>query len=297
MRTFFILILLSVIGIGIAVGTTYYADFEHSGDNVAIPSMKLPYKKFIAGTGIVESRGKNIFVGSQLNGIVKKVYVQSAESIQKGELLFELDDTKQKAQIPILEAAIKASQAKYLSAKHQLDILNKMKKLSSNMVTNEKYTKALDAFNEAKEVLLLSKSRLTAAQKELLLYKIYAPISGKVLRSNITEGSFFEANAKAVVIGSDALSVKVSINEFDSWKFEPKSDAVAFVRGNPAQKIDLEYAYTIPYIIPKKNLTGLSTEQTDTRVLQVVYNVKNSVDFPLYVGEMLDIFVKTSKGN
>jgi len=295
MRTFFILILLSVIGIGIAVGTTYYANFEHSGSNVAISSMKLPYKKFIAGTGVVEANGKNIYVGSQVNGIVKKIYIHSGEKIEKGELLFEIDDSKKRVQIPILKATIKVSQAKYLSAKHQLDILKNMKKLSSNIVTNEKYTKAIDDFNEAKDKLSLAKSRLLLVQKELLFYKVYSPINGIVLSSNITKGSFFDANSKTVVIGRNALSVKVNINEFDSWKFKEKSDAVAFVRGNPKQKIDLEYSYTIPFIVPKKNLTGLSTEQTDTRVLQVVYNVKNGVYFPLYVGEMLDVFVKTSK--
>jgi len=85
MRTFFILILLSVIGIGIAFGVSFYADMEQSGDNTPLPAMQLPYKNFIAASGVLEANSKNIYVGSPVSGIVKKVFVQSGESIKKGE--------------------------------------------------------------------------------------------------------------------------------------------------------------------------------------------------------------------
>lgn len=296
MRTFFILIFISIVGIGIALGTVYYGDLEKSGDNVALPSIKLPYKSFIAGTGVVEASSKNIYVGSPVSGVIKKVYVQGGEKIAKGELLFEIDDSAKSVKIPVLKAQIKASQARLQSAIHQLEIIKRMKKLSPHMLTNEKYTKTVDNFNEAKELFALSQEKLKALQKELKFYKIHAPINSLVLQSNVTQGSYFDTNSKALVLGSDKLNIKVNINEFDSWKFEPDSKAVAFIRGNPKQKIALKYQYTIPFVVPKKNLTGLSTEATDTRVLQVMYTVEKKPDFPLYIGEMLDVFVQTSKG-
>ncbi len=295
MRTFFILILFSVVGMGIAFGVSFYADMEQSGNNTPLPSMKLPYKNFIAATGVVEPYSKNIYVGSMTSGIVKKVYVQSGENIKKGELLFEIDDAQKRVQIPVLQAQITHSQARLKSAKHQLDLLEDMKKLSSSMVTNEKYTKIVDSYNEAKTFYQLSKTQLKALKSELAFYKIYSPIDGKVLQSNITPSSIFDANRKALIIGSNKLNVKVSINEFDSTKLDNTAKAVASVRGDANKKIELKYKYTIPFIVPKKNLTGLNTEQTDTRVLQVVYEIQNRADFPLYVGEMLDVFIETSK--
>jgi len=295
MRTFFTLILLSVVGIGIAFGVSFYADMEQSGDNTPLPSMQLPYNNFIAATGVVEATSKNIYVGSLMRGIVKKVYVQSGDSIQKGELLFEIDDAQKRVRIPVLQAQIVNAQSKLKSAKHQLELLKDMKKLSSSMVTNEKYTKGVDNYNEAKTFYELSKAKLKALQNELKFYKVYAPIDGKILQSNITLGSSFNTNTKALIIGSDKLNVKVNINEFDSSKLVTTAKAMASVRGNAKEQIALKYKYTIPFIVPKKNLTGLSTEQTDTRVLQVVYEIQNRADFPLYVGEMLDVFIETSK--
>ncbi len=295
MRTFFTLILLSVVGIGIAFGVSFYADMEQSGNNTPLPTLKLPYQNFIAATGVVEADSKNIFVGSLVSGVVKKIYVRSGDSIKKGALLFEIDDSEKRVQIPLLKAQINASQIKLQSTKHQLELLQKMKKLSSNMVTNEKYTKVVDTYHEAKALYQLSVKKFQVVQKELEFFKVYAPIDGIVLHSNITLGSYFDKQTKALIIGSDKLNLRVNINEFDSWKLDKNREAIALLRGDSKQKIELKRKYIIPFIVPKKNLTGLSTEQTDTRVLQVVYELQHKPDFPLYVGEMFDVFIKTSK--
>jgi len=296
MKTFFILIFISIIGILIGVGSVYYGDLKKSGNNVPLPSLQLPYKSFLAGTGVIEAGSKNIYVGSAVSGIIKDVYIQSGDKIKKNKLLFEIDDSTKRVNIPILKAAINVAAAKLQSAKHQLNIMKKMKKLSSNIITNEKYTKFLDTYHEAKENLILSKQKLIAMQNELKLYKVYAPMNGVILRSNITKGSYFTKNSKALILGDNKLNIKVNINEFDSWKFVKNAHAVAYVRGNQKQKITLKYLYTIPFIASKKNLTGRSTEQTDTRVLRVVYTIENKPKFLLYVGEMLDVFIQTTKG-
>ncbi len=296
MRTFFILIFISLIGLAIALGTIYYGDLQKSGNNVALPSIKLPYKSFIAGTGIVEAGSKNIIIGSQIGGVVKKVFVQSGDRVHKGELLFSVNDSKARANIPVLEAGIQTALAKVQSAKHQFEIIKNMKKVSASMVTKEKYTQVVDVYNEAKKNVKLAQQKRETLLKILKLYKVYAPIDGIILRSNLTVGSYFDTHSKALVLGSDSYNVKVNINEFDTWKFEKGAEATAFIRGNPDEKVKLSYLYIIPTVTPKTNLTGSPTEQTDTRVLQVVYKIEQSPSFSLYVGEMLDVFIKSAKG-
>jgi hypothetical protein len=43
-------------------------------------------------------------------------------------------------------------------------------------------------------------------------------------------------------------------------------------------------------VIPKRSLTGDSTERVDTRVLQIIYRVERD-DPPLFVGQQLDVFI------
>jgi len=296
MKRFYILLILSLIGLGIGIAAIFYGEMLKTSDTVKIPSMKLPFKSFIAGTGIVETESKNITIGSPVSGVIKKVYIQSGDKIQKGMLLFEMDDTILQSSILIAQAEIKAAEAKFTSAKDHFDLIKNFKKASPQMVTKQRYIEAQDRFLEAKALFTVSKTKLTALKDQLKLYKVYSPIDGVVLRSEISKGIFLNTHSNTLVVGSGRLNVRVSINEFDIAKFKPGTKAIAVVRGNSREKIDLTYAYTIPYVVPKKNLTGNSTERTDTRVLKVIYNVKRiTKTFPLYAGEQLDVFIQTPK--
>jgi hypothetical protein len=68
--------------------------------------------------------------------------------------------------------------------------------------------------------------------------------------------------------------------------------ARAFLRGNSAISFDLSFAYIEPYVLPKTELSGASTERVDTRVLQVVYSVIKG-DLPIYAGQQLDVYIET----
>jgi hypothetical protein len=43
-------------------------------------------------------------------------------------------------------------------------------------------------------------------------------------------------------------------------------------------------------VVPKRSLTGDSTERVDTRVLQVIYRVERN-DVALFIGQQLDVFI------
>jgi hypothetical protein len=43
-------------------------------------------------------------------------------------------------------------------------------------------------------------------------------------------------------------------------------------------------------VLPKKSLTGNSTERTDTRVLQAIFRIQSS-RMPLFVGQQIDVFI------
>jgi HlyD family secretion protein len=67
---------------------------------------------------------------------------------------------------------------------------------------------------------------------------------------------------------------------------------VAYLRGNRDIGADLTFYRIEPYVIPKKSLTGDSTERVDTRVLQVLYTFEPG-EKPIYVGQQMDVFIET----
>lgn len=295
MKSFYTLLVLSVVGIIAALGVIFYDQRPTESQTKPIPELTPPYKNFIAGTGIVESGSKNIQMGSVISGVISKVNVKSGDSVKKGELLFTIDEKKPAFNIKALEAEIKLAEIKLQNAQHQFKIVQNIKKTSPLMLKEADYIAAKYKVKEAQAVLSVANSKLKVLQNELSLYAVYSPIDGKVLESKLGVGEYFSQTGQLLTLGSDTLWLRVDINEYDLYKYAQNTNAVAFVRGHPELKILLKYLYTMPYVVPKKNLTGLATERTDTRVLQVLYSLPKRVNFPLFVGQQLDVFIQSKE--
>jgi hypothetical protein len=48
-----------------------------------------------------------------------------------------------------------------------------------------------------------------------------------------------------------------------------------------------------PYVVPKRSLTGDSTERVDTRVLQIIYALDPAA-LPVFVGQLMDVFIEAA---
>ena len=53
----------------------------------------------------------------------------------------------------------------------------------------------------------------------------------------------------------------------------------------------LTLAYVEPFVVPKRSLTGDSTERVDMRVLQALYQFDRS-RLRAYVGQQVDVFIE-----
>src|SRR5207249_3380890 len=87
------------------------------------------------------------------------------------------------------------------------------------------------------------------------------------------------------------LHIRVDVDEHEAWRVYPDAKAAAAVRGNANLKAPLTFVRFEPFVVPKKSLTGDSTERVDTRVLQVIYRVEGDA-LPLFVGQQMDVFIE-----
>src|SRR5262245_11524215 len=86
------------------------------------------------------------------------------------------------------------------------------------------------------------------------------------------------------------LHLRVDVDEQDAWRVQPQAKAVGSVRGNSSLRTTLEFVRFEPYVMPKRSLTGDSTERVDTRVLQV--NRFHPDQLPIHVGQQMDVFIE-----
>ena len=147
----------------------------------------------------------------------------------------------------------------------------------------------------AQAELSRAEAEVQASRVEIDRLLVRAPVTGNVLQINVRPGEFALSGVSSpplILLGDlDRLHVRVDIDENDAWRFRPQAPAVAFVRGNPLLKTDLTFEYQEPYVVPKKSLTGDSTERVDTRVMQVLYSFDRK-SLSIYPGQLMDVYIQ-----
>jgi HlyD family secretion protein len=266
-----------------------------------------PFQNFIAGAGITEAKSQNIAIGTPLPGIVKTVAVKVGDQVKAGNALFYLDDRDnlaeravKKADLAKALADVKVSEASLIDAKSLLNIAESVsdrRAISTEELLKRRNTVlvAKAKLESANAFVQQTKAGISNTETTLDRLAIRAPIDSEVLQVNVRPGEFAQAgvlNTPLMVLGNlDQLHVRVDIDENDAWRFDKNSKAVAFLRGNRDFKAELTLAYVEPYVIPKKSLTGDSTERVDTRVLQALYSFDKK-QMPVYVGQQMDVYIE-----
>ena len=148
----------------------------------------------------------------------------------------------------------------------------------------------------AKSEVAQAEAQVKMAETNIDRLTMRAPIAGVILQNKVRLGQYAQCGPLSeplMILGSvTPLHVRVDVDEHDAWRVRGGAPAAASPRGNGSIRIPLEFVRFEPYVIPKKSLTGDSTERVDTRVLQIIYRVKEQ-SAPLYVGQQVDVYIET----
>jgi hypothetical protein len=140
----------------------------------------------------------------------------------------------------------------------------------------------------------LAKADVERTSVELERLVVRAPIRGTILKVNVRPGEFApgEALASPLLVMGDTqyLHIRVDIDESDIWRFQQNAPAICMLRGNSQLEARVDFVRIEPYVIPKRSLTGDSSERVDTRVLQVLYRLERG-SLPVQVGQQVDVFL------
>ncbi|TAN51413.1 MAG: HlyD family efflux transporter periplasmic adaptor subunit [Methylococcaceae bacterium] len=275
-----------------------------------VPPPAAPFPAFIAGAGIVEAAGRNIQIGTPLSGLVSEVAVNLGDAVKAGALLFRLDDRQYQAQAAIARADLGKARADLAQTTAELNDVATLLRLAQSItdrraISTEELERRRNAHaiakakqDAAKAQIEQAAAQLAAVRTDLARLDVRAPLDGTVLQVNLRLGEYAVAGANAtaaVVMGNlHNLHVRVDIDENDAWRFRHGARAMANLRGNPKMRVALQLAYLEPYVVPKKSLTGDSTERVDTRVLQALYSF-DPAQLPAYVGQQMDVYIEAGE--
>ncbi len=147
----------------------------------------------------------------------------------------------------------------------------------------------------ARAAVSAAEAQVKAVETDIERLTIRAPVDGQVMQVKIRVGEYAPAGVLATPLilfgNTEPLHVRVDVDENDAWRVRPDAPAFAYVRGNRDIKTPLKFVRVEPYVVPKRSLTGDSTERVDTRVLQVLYSFDRG-SLPIYVGQQMDVFIE-----
>jgi HlyD family secretion protein len=171
----------------------------------------------VTATGTIQAI-KTVAVGTQVSGVISKIYADYNSHVTKGQLLAELDKRP-------LMLNLENSQASFENAKaemtYQTSNYNRIKSLfEKKLVAQSDYDLALYNYSKSQASLKSATSEYNKAKINLNYATIYSPIDGVVLERAVDEGQTVAASFSTPTLFSIAndltqMQVEVSIDEAD----------------------------------------------------------------------------------
>jgi len=149
------------------------------------PASRIDISSSVTATGTVEPVTE-VEVGTQVSGIVSKLYVDYNDVVKAGQVIAEMDKVN-------LQAELESAQAQLATAKTEFDYkskeYNRIKTLhDKELVSDSEYDSALYQYQTSKNAYTQAQSSIVKVQRNLSYATITSPIDGVVISRAVEEG-------------------------------------------------------------------------------------------------------------
>ena len=171
----------------------------------------------ITATGTIEPV-TSVTVGTQVSGIVSKLYVDYNSIVKKGQVIAELDKTNLISELNRAKADLSSAQS---TLNYETANYNRYKTLyDKGLVSANDYENARLSFDKAQQTVRSSRENVQKAQTNLGYATITSPIDGVVLSKSVEEGQTVAASfntPELFTIAQDLTDMRViaDIDEAD----------------------------------------------------------------------------------
>jgi len=163
----------------------------------------------VTATGTIEPI-VSVEVGTQVSGIVDKLFVDYNSVVKKGQVLAELDKQTLESEFASKQSSMASCKTEY---EYQLKNYKRTKTLhEKNLVSDTDYETAYYNYQKAKDSYDISKNDYKKAKTNLGYATIYSPIDGVVLSRSIEAGQTVAASFSTptlFIIANDLKKMKV----------------------------------------------------------------------------------------
>ncbi|PJA33228.1 MAG: efflux RND transporter periplasmic adaptor subunit [Zetaproteobacteria bacterium CG_4_9_14_3_um_filter_53_7] len=225
-------------------------------------------------------------VGTQVSGVVKKIYADFNDKVEEGKVLLELDPSLTRAQVAQSEASIAQAAASLDLARANMKRTRAL--YQKEYVSRQEYDAAVQALKSAEAQLTLSRAQAERDRINLNYTVIRSPVAGVIVSREVDVGQTVAASFQTPTLFKIAqdltrMQIDSSFAEADIGAIRAGQPATFTVDAFPER----EFAGTV------RQLRLNPTTQQNVVTYNVVIDVKND-DFMLLPGMTAYVSVITA---
>ncbi|TAK97545.1 MAG: efflux RND transporter periplasmic adaptor subunit [Aquabacterium sp.] len=267
----------------------------------------------VLASGTIQAQ-KEVSVGAQVSGQIKRLYVDLGDKVKKGQLVAEIDSTTQnnalrnaEAQVALLTAQRRAKVALQKQAELTFKRKQELVRLDAGAKADLEDAEAALATTTADIGALDAQIKqasisVDTAKVNLGYTRILAPIDGVVIAVIAEEGRTVNAIQSAPSIIKlaklDQVQIKAQISEADVVRVKPGMPAYFTILGEPLHRFDATLHGVEP--VPEADQTDAKVTASTSTTTAIYYNglfdVPN-VDGKLRVLMTAQVFIVLNKAD
>lgn len=128
----------------------------------------------------------------QVDGIITERLFEEGADVEKGQQLYQIDDARYKAALNSAKADLASAKANVKTVEARAQRYEDLVKIDA--VSKQEYDDVTAQYDQAMAAIAVAQAAVDVAQVNLDYTKVYAPISGRISRSFVTEGTLVTAN-------------------------------------------------------------------------------------------------------
>ena len=250
----------------------------------------------VTATGTIQAI-KTVAVGTQVSGVIQKIYVDFNSIVKKGQILARIDETPLLANLEQSKATVESADAdlQYKNATYE-----RIKALyEKKLIAKGDYDQAVLNLAQSKANLSNAKSNYDKTKINLEYATIYSPIDGVVLNRAVDEGQTVAASFNTPTLFSIAndltqMQVQANVDEADIGQVKLGQRVEFNVDAYP----DLKFTGTVTQVRLQPVVT--SNVVTYTVIIQAPNPEKKlmpgmTANASIFVDEAKDLLVVDSK--
>jgi RND family efflux transporter MFP subunit len=191
-------------------------------------------RPFVESVGTLKPYDE-VVVSSELDGILKTIYVDEGSPVTRGQLIAEIKETDYRLAVEQAAAVLKQAEAALANAK--LEHQRKEALFREELVTKQQFDDIVARLALTQGDVERAKAGLDLAKERLTKTKIFAPMAGSVKEKRVTSGDYIRNGTFLVsIIRTDLLKLAFSVPEKDVGRLREGQDIVFTVDSFPGRE-------------------------------------------------------------